>query len=349
MNKLRFAIITLLYSISVSYSQIISPDGKKPIPRTSTSPLMTESSQVRNSGLNTILSAGGDVFIGGYNTEFEEGKVRGYGLLVRISKAEMTIKRLPFVPSVDEMVFIDDSKGWFMARGVGVFKTTDRGDSWQELCNSSDISGSIFYLNDDLGWYFGIDEYLKRIEGNSVQKMKFFDKLPYIRKLQFTSGDYGWLSDVVNGSPRFERTKDGGATWEMIDINDFRGVSDFQFLTDSEGFAVTAEGLYFTSDYGESWNIVKKQPAKSEFTKLFFLNRNIGWIIGPGRSCFTADGGSKWSCSSSIKELNLKSINRFVFTDINNGWMLAGEGLYFTTDSGRTWQRRLIIFEGTTF
>lgn len=74
------------------------------------------------------------------------------------------------------------------------------------------------------------------------------------------------------------RTKDGGKTWQLIADDQIPGyISSVQYRPKSKGkelFAVSTEGIYYSSDKGSSWEKVNDKG----FYSLRFINRNAAWL-----------------------------------------------------------------------
>jgi photosystem II stability/assembly factor-like uncharacterized protein len=77
--------------------------------------------------------------------------------------------------------------------------------------------------------------------------------------------------------------------------------------------------------------------------KVFFLDRETGWVLGMyGTMMKTTDGGETWR-GSTIADVGLNGI---YFIDHDKGWVVGREGKIFrTADGGETWERA--IFSGT--
>jgi photosystem II stability/assembly factor-like uncharacterized protein len=305
-----------------------------------------QGSIIRNTDLNVISAIkGGDVFIGGHGTSFEGEKIRGYGLLVKISSGEIAFKELPFLSNIQHIFFLDNLTGWVTGYN-GTYKTVDGGETWKKS-EFSDVRDSLFFLDADNGWYFSHGGTLNRIKGEKVETLKDFEGFIHVKKLQFTNPERGWLRYVENRRNVFLQTKDGGKNWNPVNVGE-DDPHDFQFINDYEGYVLAEGRLYYTSDGGENWQPVGKEAEKEWFGKLYFQDRNSGWITGQ-KDCFTNDGGISWKCTDSLKELKDKIIRGFVFTDTRNGWLLSEEGLYFTENGGNVWQRKLLSFDGGNF
>ena len=69
---------------------------------------------------------------------------------------------------------------------------------------------------------------------------------------------------------------------------------------------------------------------------LFFLNSNLGWIVGNEILVNTVNGGRNWTAST-IE--NYKGFNFIHFVDEKNGWILGDNGLILKTGtSGVSWK-----------
>ena len=293
----------------------------------------------------------GTAIIGGRIVSFrdESGKkIPGSALLIKIVDGKKTIRRLSLPSSIDEMGFQDTSTGWILGRGQGIFKTTDSGENWVKFERSEHFQGPVFFLDQTSGWFFGDGGHLEHIKNDQVECLKSFNNFPYVKKMQFTSDEIGWIQDVAAGEERFQRTRDGGKTWEKVKIHDDAAVDDFQFISDIEGFAIADQGLYSTNDGGDSWTLIKRQPKPEWFEKVFFLDRTTGWLVKGTSTCFTDDGGVSWNCAA-IKQGEEVHLRKVVFGDRRNGWLLTEEGLYFTGDGGKTWQRFPIKVDNFNF
>jgi photosystem II stability/assembly factor-like uncharacterized protein len=93
--------------------------------------------------------------------------------------------------------------------------------------------------------------------------------------------------------------------------------------------------LLNTSNGGINWTPLLFY-SQTSFSKLFFVNHDIGWLIGGnGTVKKTTDGGLNWFDQNSGVSTILSSI---CFIDPNNGWICGQSGLILRTlDGGNTW------------
>lgn len=306
-----------------------------------------EKSVVRNRGLSGIASVeNGTVFISGYNSEFTKGKVYGYGLLWQISDEKETVKKLPFGRN-SYMHWFDGLNGWMRSPGFGVYITNDGGDIWKRFRYSDDMGSSAFFLDLNSGWYLSKNLSFNQFgSGNEVKRLMYFTS-SHIKKLHFSNLKEGLILFEEDGEPHLSNTTDGGQTWDDV-LKDEEKAADFQFINEYDGFLLTNKGIYLTQDSGKSWTLIKEETAGKQYGKLFFLNKEHGWIL-KNEICSTNSGGRDWKCYSLPKEITREYIKEFVFTSADNGWILTEEKLYFTKDKGKTWKNKTLTFDDYCF
>jgi len=147
---------------------------------------------------------------------------------------------------------------------------------------------------------------------------------------------------AVSNHGKIIKTTDAGKTWQIK--NDFGTdmlISKVQFTDNNNGFAIAGDSnggyLLKSVDGGNNW-------AKNDFNPfllgvpndMFFLNKNVGFIVGPDLFLKTIDGGSTWSNAMQNTNFNFNSIN---FKSSTEGYITCNNGTYFkTTNGGNTWQ-----------
>ncbi len=245
--------------------------------------------------------------------------------------------------SPSDVQFSDEQNGWMLIQlgviispdFVALFGTRDGGQTWQRI----------------------VDPARRNLQQTcGASGVTFRDPLT------------GWVAgDCLGLGPgvSFQRTRDGGQTWEPqslpppAEAPDLFAGSDFSCGVDaprllspqSAVLAVACIGLaddssenflYATSDGGENWNVVGPLPVYDSFS---FINPNMGWVIGASapqgdapRDLFrTVDGGHSWTKVTTVAwrgQLN--------FVDEQTGWAVAQAGgalaLVKTLDGGAAWQ-----------
>ena len=85
------------------------------------------------------------------------------------------------------------------------------------------------------------------------------------------------------------RTTDGGETWEILHGI---GGSTVWFWDIRNGILAREELIWITRDGGDTWNPFSR--TSTEPTRLFFHNRNQGWLVSRYDLSRTFDGGHTW-------------------------------------------------------
>jgi photosystem II stability/assembly factor-like uncharacterized protein len=173
--------------------------------------------------------------------------------------------------------------------------------------------------------------------------------------LSFVSRTTGWC--IGSGQVLF--TQNAGDTWE----NFFSSAEELPYSHARRIFCKTAEECWipgfskseccYTLNKGESWNVKKLRDGIYPID-IFFLDSEIGWIIGNNGSysfnqseiSMTRDAGETWEQSF----LGLFGMPvKVIFINENDGWLLDNSlineeaefqsNLYYTNNGGYNWKR----------
>lgn len=144
------------------------------------------------------------------------------------------------------------------------------------------------------------------------------------------------------------KTSDGGQSWKTVfkgsDVSYYK-IGDMEFINDSTGLASkTGEGFYYTTDKGETWEIIDT-PDYYEIGLLEFMNDTEGVLLGIswGECNFmrTTNGGLDWVLETPAGlPLEMTEPTDLKFINDSTGFAIVYDdsGLIFkTTDKGRTW------------
>jgi hypothetical protein len=208
----------------------------------------------------------------------------------------------------DSMTFLDEKNGIAMGDPTencfSVIITSDGGNTWNKLsCNNIPdsfkgeaafaasngniatfgknvwmVSGGkkarVFYSNDK-GKYWNVVE-TPIIQGGKmtgIYTVDFYDKNNGI----IMGGNWEEKSST-NKTKAI--TSDGGKTWQLIAGEQIPGyISSVRYVPKSKGkeiIAVSTEGIYRSSDKGNSWKKINDQG----FYSIRFINKNSAWLSG---------------------------------------------------------------------
>ncbi|RDC63934.1 WD40/YVTN/BNR-like repeat-containing protein [Adhaeribacter pallidiroseus] len=228
-------------------------------------------------------------------------------------------------------------------------------NNWQTVnINYQGTLTDIKFVSVDTGYTFGNDPniLLKTTDGgNSWEALPF----PSSASDMFTSF-YPITSKIILAGRYIPyRSMDGGRTWTKLSALDSTSIRQFEFTSATVGYACTGNGVYKTTDTGNSWRLVKQKSLA--YDAIQFLDAQNGFISGGGLVEYNAskiiatygflartkDGGETWinldKGDWSTKTQNLKKITGMQFIDTNYGYLSTIENeLLRTTDGGSTWE-----------
>ena len=209
-----------------------------------------------------------------------------------ICKAQYAWQALPAAPvsyRFDDFYFINPDTGWAINPYYGlaivkqygrIFKTTDGGNTWQKLKDSS---------------------------GTYYRSVGFVDALTgWIGNLADTAYDSANAGRFTTDATPLYQTSDGGVTWTAVTLPNPHpaGICGISVVTDSVVFAYgrysSPAGYVKTMDKGTTW--VYKDMNSMAFGLIdgHFFNRDTGFITGMGTDMkaiilSTVDGGATWN------------------------------------------------------
>jgi len=245
------------------------------------------------------------------------GVINGYsGTLLKTSNTGNDWKILDAGVNISfSNAFIMNNNTFVLARS-GLYKTTDGGDTFQELENTSSLSGFVtgIYFFDTNNGIICKSGVIYATSDGGLTWAPTYDALSGHYEIQFTSTTVGYLAGgSTNGGVaggffthgELHKTNDGGRTWYEIEnvIIEKAQIRAMDFISDSIGYFTTIEGnLYATQDGGSTWQL---RASEYYFLDLVFITENLGYAIRGTAVFKTEDGGRNWmeDFSSPIDEL----------------------------------------------
>lgn len=230
---------------------------------------------------------------------------------------------------------------WFISEKIGyiigsveyheshpeAFKTTDGGLTWTRVfvkTGGQEAFGySVHFFNENYGIFvcdfsrLTIFKYLNgeitRInDPNSIASPSYF------------IDSQRWFIDQY-------KTINEGESWEDMFPEVNLGITDYYFLNNENGLAVSSNGLILqTLDIGASWDTLYHNTENS-FNCSCMINSTT-FIVGGNRIMKSTDGGMNWyTTSDMIGITDIKFVNDLV------GFAAVSGKIYKTIDGGEAW------------
>lgn len=270
-----------------------------------------------------------------------------------------------------KIYFTDENKGFLVGTNGSLYKSINQGESWTltDLGINEDIL-NIDFSNNGRAAICGANGLIMISEdgGNSwsespvlqsdeIRSIAFVNEQWLIAVasqfvLQSYDGGYTWMrangdlrsidfpSDSVGYATAYygaaHRTKDGGNTWELMNINTLQYLNDINFLNVDTGYAVGGSEVFRTVDGGDTWTSLDN-PAQTSLYSIDFWDDNNGVAVGYNYSIMrTTNGGLSWTYSYSwgVSQWYLD----VQFTSSNTVYACSTTGAIIkSTNGGATW------------
>ncbi len=186
--------------------------------------------------------------------------------------------------------FIDTANGWVAGNSGVILNTIDGGANWtqQTSTTTQDIKG-IFFISPDSGWVVGNSGLiLSTADGGTTWVERDWPSDIDFWNVHFTNNLSGWIAGEAG---RILHSADGGVTWAALTTPTTETLNALTFSAGGRGWAVGQNGIIIFSEDGTNWTI---QPSNvtTQLTDVFFLDEDIGWIVGAeGTILYTTGGG----------------------------------------------------------
>ncbi len=268
--------------------------------------------------------------------------------ILRSTDAGATWQYLPQLPRPSGRIqFVDDTTGFLSGTPDSVFRTTDGGVSWKAILGGS-LPRAVFGSHNN-GYVFG-GEYTTDggnswhpsvgSSGGQYNCMIFADSIHAYAM--------GSSRDWNNGkppAPNFERSSDGGATWEPIYPGPTTGVNGHAHsgivnraiygiaaISVDTLIAVGDRVIARSLDGGNSWDTVHWEYTIEGLYGVDFPTEMSGTTVGgPGLIMHSLDGGQTWARQNSRVLIELNAVQ---FIDSLTGYTVGDNGTILKTVNG---------------
>lgn len=159
----------------------------------------------------------------------------------------------------------------------------------------------------------------------------------------FTDSSHGWVVGASGtGQGILLRTTDGASfsaqTLPAGADAAQHGLTDISVVDATHAFAVGYGGYIIKTTDGTNWTTLTTAPDIGNYTAVFFLDSNNGWVAREGGIWHTHDAGANWTDMS----LTGFKTNDMFFTDANHGWIVGydnggSQSRIFCTNNNTNW------------
>ena len=210
-----------------------------------------------------------------------------------------------------DIKFITNEDGWALDIGGKLWRTSDGGDTWQEvkldlgrgflkeievICQNIWIAGGEY----DRGGII----FISKNDGQTFSKARFEDS---IYGMCFINGDDGW---AVGSNGVIFATENGGKSWDDLDSGTKEHLSDVLFLSKDEGWAIGHHGtILHTINGGRSWE--RQDTGTSVYlNKIIYTGRDYLLVVGEWNTIlkYTANTLLQYSDTFGVSETNLQPV-----------------------------------------
>jgi photosystem II stability/assembly factor-like uncharacterized protein len=241
-----------------------------------------------------------------------------------------------FPEDVSAICFIDNQIGFagsgFYASTKKIMKTTDFGNSWNDLVITNNAITRIYFYNDNIGFAIGENGTFYKTTDSGINWILVpLGETETFRGIYFYNEQKGWSCIDPD---KILKTTDGGNSWTSSFTTGAVANYDIEFLNESTGFTVGVYArMYNSTDGGTSWNQISTPISTSMFDIKFF-NQSVGLVACGNGIAKTDDSGNNWSMVLNSVSSQLNSIGTF---GNKFAWAVGQDKIYYTSNSGGTW------------
>jgi photosystem II stability/assembly factor-like uncharacterized protein len=270
------------------------------------------------------------------------------------------------LPSVAQISAPSATVVWALVAGTRLFRSTDRGDTWQERpLPAQPANPLVSFIDDHEGWLATTGSPATQCQSQSIGilhtvdagvtwqplNVSGIDAAQCKNSLTFTDGTHGFVTTyALNSEPLVYRSTDGGQRWTpsaqfpqpasgqrptdpapvVVSLRSFGGTP----LADVAG--ESWHDAYRSTDGGATWTYASTAPNQGDPIAFVTATR---WIqIGaPGASSETTDGGANWDAFATDYQQAAPIPPAFTFGDAQVGYATVRGAIQRTIDGGATW------------
>ncbi|TFG33286.1 hypothetical protein EU528_01100 [Candidatus Thorarchaeota archaeon] len=241
-----------------------------------------------------------------------------------------------------EIKFINSTHGWLLGYHA-LLQTNDSGESWSaslahesiRFFGLSVVTPLNIWASASVNMPGGYSQLFHTTDGGVIWQNATTPSDGALN-VEFYNSTHG----LVGGPNEWYRTFDSGNSWQSsINWSSHKTpITDFH-LSASTIRAATYSGLYFSEDWGLTWNV---EDARSTYG-LSFLTEGDGWIAHPEFVSRVANGIIvDFPRVARIQIPSVSYYDDIEFIDSEHGWVVGiGPAVTYTPDGGISWYEQV--------
>lgn len=241
----------------------------------------------------------------------------------------------PFGWSFRGVYFLNPQHGFVCGETGKLFKTTNAGETWQEITTGLDAHlKSVYFIDLNTGFLITSEGDLLRTNTGGLSWVLIDLSDAVIEDIQFVTDQIGF---VCGEGGVLLMTTDVGLTWTQATLDpmyDSWDINALHFVDELSGYAVGDVAIkHKTIDGGLTWTTSWVDPMVT-LNDVYFINATTGYASGEDYlMLFTQNGGISWDAYMSSH-----TVTQMYFVNATTGFALSDEGaLVKTTDNGHNW------------
>lgn len=247
--------------------------------------------------------------------------------------------------------FVDDKEGWISGRKGQVFHSEDGGRTWtRQETGASEYLFDIRFFDRKRGIAVGnFGTIIRTSDGGKTWAHAVLEPMSSAslyaahwvnENLVYIAGENPtWEAELevdvsLSSLSSVFRSRDAGASWELVKLPDSSHIFDIAFTDESTGYVVGSKGLILkTEDGAASWTRIETDTS--------FHLLNI--VLRPGGLIVTGNAGTvlkvEGDHARSIPTGGFYWLTACDFNQGRQGVLVGNHGLIMVSgDAGRTWQ-----------
>jgi len=253
--------------------------------------------------------------------------------------------------NINKIHFVDSDNG-FISKGymADMLKTTDAGETWKVIDNSSDVINTFYFIDSQNGFSAGEHGVIfKTNNGGLKWDWIGFQNGRYggtdINSIYFIDSMTGF---VVGLSGRIMKTTDGGKTWTGYAAT-YNNIKQLKLISNTTAYGLVGNSFIKTTDGGNKWTDTGAPLLTGNTNQFDFVNENTGYCIAGGdigssagvaKVFKTTDGAKTWTVTNSGLDIFNDNLYSIEFIDENTGFVSGGynrNNTFKTTNGGSSW------------